>query len=78
MAITRHGINKSNAGPLQKCSFEETTCVLSDAAQFSEKDNLLGVTECITVGKLAKLGTGSFDIFYNHQYKDDYTLSFFE
>ena len=53
-----------------KCSFEETVDVLCDAAQFSEKDLLKGVTENITLGKLARIGTGSFDIFYNNDLSD--------
>lgn len=26
MAITRHGINRQDLGPLMRCSFEETVC----------------------------------------------------
>lgn len=63
MAITRHGINKSNTGPLMKCSFEETVDVLTEAAVFAEKDHLKGVTENITVGKISKVGTGNIDLF---------------
>jgi len=76
MAVTRHGINKSNAGPLMKCSFEETVDVLTDAAQFAECDYLKGVTENITLGKLSKLGTGSFDLFFQTNTKQ-YLSSFF-
>lgn len=28
MAITRHGINRTEHGPLQQCSFEETVDIL--------------------------------------------------
>ena len=28
MAITRHGINRQDTGPLMKCSFEETVSLL--------------------------------------------------
>ena len=62
MAITRHGINKSNTGPLMKCSFEETVDVLTEAAIFSETDSLKGVTENIIVGKMSKVGTGNMDL----------------
>jgi len=65
MAITRHGINKSNTGPLMKCSFEETVDVLTEAAVFSETDYLKGVTENIIVGKMSKVGTGNIDLFMN-------------
>jgi DNA-directed RNA polymerase II subunit RPB1 len=65
MAITRHGINRGDNGPLMKCSFEETIDVLTDSAVFAEIDHLQGVTENITVGKLANAGTGNFDLYYN-------------
>jgi DNA-directed RNA polymerase II subunit RPB1 len=63
MAITRHGINKTNTGPLMKCSFEETVDVLTDAAVFAEADHLNGVTENIIVGKMSNIGTGNIDLF---------------
>ena len=40
MAITRHGINRSEAGPLAQCSFEETVDILLRAAMYAEKDNM--------------------------------------
>jgi hypothetical protein len=40
MAITRHGINRSEAGPMAQCSFEETVDILMRAAVFAEKDNM--------------------------------------
>ena len=63
MAVTRHGINKANTGPLMKCSFEETVDVLTDAAVFSETDNLKGVTENIIVGKMSGIGTGNMELY---------------
>ena len=38
MAITRHGINRNESGPLQQASFEETSDILFRAAMFAEKD----------------------------------------
>lgn len=38
MSITRHGINRFNAGPLLKCSFEETVDMLINSATFGEID----------------------------------------
>lgn len=66
MSITRHGINRSDTGPLMRCSFEETVDVLNDAALFNETDYLKGVTENIMLGKLAKMGTGKSKIFFNN------------
>ncbi len=61
-AITRHGLNRSELGPLRKCSFEETVDILLEAGLFSETDHLTGITENIMVGQLAPFGTGCFDI----------------
>lgn len=33
MAITRHGINRTDHGPLQQCSFEETVDILFRCAR---------------------------------------------
>merc|ERR1712023_359710 len=65
MPITRHGINKTNAGPLMRCSFEQTVEILMDAAAFSQRDNVTGVSEAIILGKLPRLGTGFFDLYLN-------------
>ena len=62
MSITRHGINRVNTGPLMKSSFEESVELLVEAAAFSTTDPLAGVSEAVMLGRLAKLGTGSFDL----------------
>lgn len=49
-AITRHGINRVETGPLRKCSFEETVEILLEAAVYSEIDHLKGITENIIMG----------------------------
>merc|ERR1712137_1467227 len=65
MAITRHGINRTETGALMRCSFEETVDILLNAAAFGETDNLAGVSENIMLGQLAPVGTGSFDLVLN-------------
>ncbi|XP_013401160.1 DNA-directed RNA polymerase II subunit RPB1 [Lingula anatina] len=62
MAITRHGINRQDTGALARCSFEETVDVLMEAAAHAEFDPMKGVSECIMLGQLGKIGTGSFDL----------------
>ncbi|XP_003740810.1 DNA-directed RNA polymerase II subunit RPB1 [Galendromus occidentalis] len=62
MAITRHGINRQDTGALMRCSFEETVDILMDAAFHAEADKLKGVSENIILGKLARMGTGAFDL----------------
>merc|ERR1712176_984814 len=52
MAITRHGINRTNMGPLMKCSFEETVEILMDAAIYHELDHMRSVSENIVLGQL--------------------------
>lgn len=41
MAITRHGINRTDSSPLAQCSFEETVDILLRAAMFAEKDRMM-------------------------------------
>ena len=65
MAITRHGINRSDAGCLMRCSFEETVEILMDASCFSTTDHLRGVSENVMLGQLCPLGTGTFDLVLN-------------
>jgi DNA-directed RNA polymerase II subunit RPB1 len=49
-SITRHGINRTNCGAIRKCTFEETTEILLEAAFFGEKDPLSGISENIIFG----------------------------
>ncbi|KAL7083399.1 hypothetical protein ACP275_14G159200 [Erythranthe tilingii] len=67
MAITRHGINRNDTGPMMRCSFEETVDILLDAAVFAETDCLRGVTENIMLGQLAPIGTGDCALLLNEQ-----------
>jgi DNA-directed RNA polymerase II subunit RPB1 len=62
MAVTRHGINRQDSGPLLRCSFEETVEILFNAAAFAEGDTLKGITPNIMLGQLAPVGTGDFTL----------------
>lgn len=62
MAVTRHGINRQDVGPLMKCSFEETIGALAEAAAHAEYDPLKGVSERVMLGQLANIGTGAFEL----------------
>lgn len=42
MAITRHGINRTDHGPLQQCSFEETVDILFRCTRSGQATALLG------------------------------------
>jgi len=67
MSITRHGINRTDSGPLMRCSFEETVEILFEASVFALDDELQGVTEAVMLGQLAPIGGGTFDVLLNTQ-----------
>lgn len=67
MSIDRHGINKSDRGPLAKCSFEETPDIIARAAIFGELDNVKGVSSNIMLGQEVPIGTGSVDILFDEE-----------
>ena len=58
MPIDRHGINRGNAGPLAKSSFEETIDQLLNAGVYGKIDNMDGVSANIMMGQIAPAGTG--------------------
>jgi DNA-directed RNA polymerase beta' subunit len=62
LSIDRHGINKSDIGPLAKCSFEETSEQLIKAGLFADYDNLKGVSANIMLGQIPQCGTGDSKI----------------
>lgn len=70
-AMTRHGINRVDAGTLTKCSFEETVEVLTDAAAFGEIDTLKGISDNIMLGQTIPAGTGVMDIIYDTEVEPD-------
>ena len=62
LSIDRHGINRSDIGPLAKCSFEETADVLIKSGVFGDFDIMQGVAANVIVGQIPKSGTGDSDI----------------
>jgi len=73
MAINRHGINRTDASPLKKCTFEETVDMLLDAGKDSIYDDLKAVSSNIIVGKVPNLGTGMFQLKWNGQLNRQYS-----
>jgi len=67
MSIDRHGINKSDRGPLAKCSFEETPDIIARAAIFGELDKIQSVSSNIMLGQEVPIGTGSIDILFDEE-----------
>ena len=62
IAISRHGINNDDIGPIAKASFEETPEMLLKAAMFAEFDTAKGVSCNVMLGQPGQYGTNAFDI----------------
>jgi len=62
MSSDRHGINKTDIGPIAKASFEETEKILLNAALFGEMDPITGVSANIMTGQPIRGGTSFFDM----------------
>lgn len=67
LSIDRHGINRSDIGPLAKSSFEETSDMLIKAGIFSEYDRMTGVSACIMVGAIPAAGTGDCIVYMDEE-----------
>jgi DNA-directed RNA polymerase II subunit RPB1 len=72
LSIDRHGINRSDIGPLAKCSFEETSDMLIKAGIFSEYDRVNGVSANIMLGQIPPCGTGDSEILIDDGRLDEY------
>ena len=70
LSIDRHGINRSDIGPLAKCSFEETSDMLIKAGIFSEYDKVNGVSANIMMGQVPPCGTGDTQIIVDDSMLD--------
>ncbi|VDO41469.1 unnamed protein product [Haemonchus placei] len=60
LGITRNGLAKMKDSVLLLASFEKTMDHLYEAAFYSQKDSIRGVSECIILGVPISLGTGAF------------------
>lgn len=60
-AFNRIGINGAGS-PLLKMSFETTVGFLRDAVLEGDWDDLKGPSGRIVVGRVGRVGTGSFDV----------------
>src|SRR3989338_5690367 len=65
ISIDRHGLNKSDAEPLARASFEKPIEQLLNAAIFGENDNIKGVSSRIMCGQIIKGGTGYCNLILN-------------
>ena len=60
--VNRFGMSKNETGVLAKSSFEETSKIMFNAAMWSEKDSMRGVSANIMFGQKPPCGTGFVDI----------------
>lgn len=67
MPINRHGINRGDAGPLAKSSFEESIIMLVGAGVFGELDKVNGVSANVMLGQIAPCGTGETQVLLDEQ-----------
>ena len=65
ISIDRFGVNKSDIGPLAKCSFEESTEQLISASVAGDLDPITGVSANIMLGQVPISGTGIFNVLYD-------------
>lgn len=62
VSVDRHGMGKTDSGPLHRASFEETTAQLTSASIFNEEDLMTGVSSNIMFGQFIPTGTNAFRI----------------
>jgi intein/homing endonuclease len=67
MSVSRYGIDRKQVGPLAKASFEQPVENFLISATKGEKDDIVGVTASITLGKLSRIGTGSVDLIFDEE-----------
>ena len=60
VSVDRHGVNKTDSGPLHRLSFEETTTQITNASIFNESDPMTGVSGNIMFGQFIPTGTNAF------------------
>lgn len=62
VAVSRHGVNNDNIGPIAKASFEETPIMFLKAAVHGEMDPMRGVSANVMTGQRGYFGTSSFNV----------------
>lgn len=60
ISVDRHGVGKTESGPLHRASFEETTTQLTNASIHNEEDLMTGVSDNIMFGQFVPTGTCAF------------------
>jgi DNA-directed RNA polymerase beta' subunit len=68
LPLTRNGVNRLKTGALVKCTYEETNCVLTNAAATGEVNDIRGPTEHILLGQMPIMGTGTVCVVPTMEY----------
>ena len=68
-ALNRHGINKSDSGPLLKASYEEMDKHLQRSSIFSQKDIMKSFSSNVMFTQRGRYGSGFCDIIYDDKTK---------
>ena len=72
--LTRHGLKKSEASALKRCTFEEVVTVLHEAALKDDIDHVDEVSACILTGKVAALGGKVVTVMKDHVVEKKYQV----
>jgi DNA-directed RNA polymerase I subunit RPA1 len=64
--FNRFGMKESDS-PFQKMSFETTTAYLTESCLAQNFDNNTTPSASLILGQVPKVGTGTFDLLYDHQ-----------
>jgi DNA-directed RNA polymerase III subunit RPC1 len=67
LGFQRSGMSQMKDSVLLHSSFEKTTDHLFEASFHSRTDKIMGVSECIIMGKMIKLGTGIFKTIFDSE-----------
>ena len=60
MSVDRHGVNKTESGPLGRVTFEETVQQLVQGSVYNDVDYMNGVSANIMFGQCSNMGTNAF------------------
>lgn len=66
-SIDRHGMNKADAGPLTKMSFEEAELQLSTASISNQEDKMNSFTSNLIMGQEGNYGTGFCELIFDDE-----------
>ncbi|XP_020588466.1 DNA-directed RNA polymerase I subunit 1-like [Phalaenopsis equestris] len=65
--LNRLGMRKFSTSPFCAMSFETATNIITESALHGFVDTMDSPSACVSLGKIVKLGTGSFDLLQNIQ-----------